>query len=228
MTDLSPITVLIVDDHAVVRQGVRAFLETQNDIHVVGEAASGKEAVHFVEQTPPDVVVLDLVMPEMDGITAIRHIKQHSPRTQIVVLTSYAEDEKIFPAVQAGALAYLLKTIAPDDLADAIRRVAQGQPVLHPHIAMRLMQEFRQESIHMSPPSSSAAVPPAFAALTEREIEVLRLVAEGLTNQEIAERLIISTRTVKAHVSHILAKLNLSDRTQAAVYAWREGLMRPE
>jgi len=143
-------------------------------------------------------------------------------------LTSYAEDEKIFPAVQAGALAYLLKTIAPDELADTIRRVAQGQPVLHPHIAMRLMQEFRQESRHVSPLPSSMAVPPAFAALTEREIEVLRLVAEGLTNQEIAERLIISTRTVKAHVSHILAKLNLSDRTQAAVYAWREGLMRTE
>lgn len=228
MKTSSCITVLIVDDHAVVRQGVRAFLETQPDICVVGEAASGEEALQCVAQFTPDVVLMDLVMPRMDGIAATRRIKQQSPQTQVIVLTSYAEDEKIFPAIQAGALSYLLKTISPEELADAVRKAAQGNAVLHPHIAMRLMQEFREEAGRTSAQTRSTAIPPAFAELTERELQVLRLLAEGLSNQEIAEHLVISIRTVKAHVSHILAKLNLTDRTQAAILAWREGLMRSE
>ena len=218
-----PITVLIVDDHAVVRQGVRAFLETQPDIRVVAEAASGAEAVRQAERHAPDVVLMDLVMPGMDGVEATRALKRVSPRSQVIVLTSYHDDEHIFPAIRAGALSYLLKDVAPAALAEAVRRAARGEAVLHPRVAARLVQE-----IHAARGQREAAKPPAFADLTERELEVLRLVAQGLSNAAIAQRLYISERTVKSHVSNILSKLHLADRTQAAVYAWQQGLMQAD
>ncbi|HHS97015.1 MAG TPA: response regulator transcription factor [Chloroflexi bacterium] len=211
-----PITVLIVDDHRVVRQGVRAFLEAQEDIVVVGEAASGEEAVRLVAETVPDVVLMDLVMPGMDGVEATRRIRRASPRTQVVVLTSYHEDVHIFPAVKAGALSYLLKDVGPGELAEAVRAAARGEAVVHPRVASRLIRELRGEG--------DTPVNP-FAELTDRELEVLRLIAEGLSNAEIAERLVISEKTVKGHVSNILSKLHLADRTQAAVFAWREGIV---
>ncbi len=211
------ITVLIVDDHTVVRQGIRAFLATQPDIQVVGEAASGEEAVRLVEQYVPDVVLMDLVMPGMDGVEATRRIRRVSPRTQVIVLTSYHDDDHIFPAIRAGALSYLLKDVGPDDLADAVRRAARGEAILHPRVAARVIQELHGAAREDASP---------FAELTERELEVLRLIAEGLSNAEIAERLVISEKTVKSHVSNILSKLHLADRTQAAVYAWKQGLMR--
>ncbi len=220
---MEPITVLIVDDHAVVRQGIRAFLETQDDIQVVAEAASGEEALACAARHAPDVVLMDLVMPGMDGVQATREIKRISPRSQVIVLTSYHDDEHIFPAIRAGALSYLLKDVAPADLLDAVRRAARGEAVLHPRVAARLMQELRAEERR----EPADPKPPAFADLTEREIEVLRLIAEGLSNAEIAARLVISERTVKSHVSNILSKLHLADRTQAAVYAWKKGLMKP-
>ncbi len=213
------ITVLLVDDHAVVRQGVRAFLETQPDIHIVAEAESGERAVREAIRYAPDVVLMDLVMPGMDGVAATREVKRVSPRSQVIVLTSYHDDEHIFPAIRAGALSYLLKDVAPEELAQAVRMAARGEAMLHPRVAARLMAEL-QAARH------GPETPAAFADLTERELEVLRLIAEGLSNAAIAERLIIGERTVKSHVSNILSKLHLADRTQAAVYAWRQGLMK--
>ena len=218
MNAVFPITVLIVDDHAVVRRGVRDFLETHPDIHVVSEAGSGEEAVHLVTLHAPDVVLMDLVMPGMDGISAIREIKRLSPRTQIVVLTSYHDDDNILPAIRAGALSYLLKDVAPKELVQTVRMAARGEAVLHPQVAARLVQEVQVAQ-------AADSLSPALADLTERELEVLRLIAEGLSNSEIAERLVIGKRTVKQHVSNILSKLHLADRTQAAIYAWRHGLM---
>ena len=212
-----PITVLIVDDHKVVRQGVRAFLDTQPDITVVGETPSGSEAVGLVAEHAPDVVLMDLVMPEMDGVEATRLVKQASPRTLVIVLTSYYQDEYIFPAIRAGALSYLLKDAEPTELAEAVRKAAQGEAVLHPRVAARVVQELhgaRHENLN------------PFTELSERELEVLRLIADGLNNAEIAGTLVISEKTVKSHVSNILGKLHLADRTQAAVYAWREGVVR--
>jgi NarL family two-component system response regulator LiaR len=214
-----PITVLLVDDHTVVRSGVRAFLDTQPDIAVVGEAENGTAATMAVAEFAPDVVLMDLIMPGMDGVEATRRVKQASPRTQIIVLTSYHQDEHIFPAIRAGALSYLLKDIDPEGLADAVRKAAVGEAVLHPQVAARVVQELhgaRQEIFN------------PFTELSEREIEVLKLVADGMSNSDIAEQLIISEKTVKSHVSNILSKLHLADRTQAAVYAWREGIVRRE
>ncbi len=208
---------------AVVRQGIRAFLETRDDIHVVAEAASGREAVHQAIRHAPDVVLMDLVMPGMDGVQATREIKRVSPRSQIIVLTSYHDDEHIFPAIRAGALSYLLKDVTPEELVDAVRRAARGEAVLHPRVAARLIQE-----LHAERNQPERETPSAFADLTQRELEVLRLIAEGLSNAEIARRLVISERTVKSHVSNILSKLHLADRTQAAVFAWKQGLMRSE
>ena len=214
-----PISVIIVDDHAVVRQGVRAFLDTQPDIHVVAEAASGLEAVRLCTEFAPDVVLMDLVMPEMNGVEATRRLKRVSPRTQVIVLTSYYDDDHIFPAIQAGAISYLLKDVGPEELADAVRKAARGEAILHPRVAARVIRE-----LHHMPQET----PATFSELTERELEVLRLIAEGLSNAEIAERLVISEKTVKSHVSNILNKLHLADRTQAAVLAWKEGLMKDE
>ncbi len=214
-----PISILIVDDHAVVRRGVRAYLETQPDLVVVAEAAAGEEAVRLASELVPDVVLMDLAMPGIDGVEATRRIRRISPRTQVVVLTSYHEDSHIFPAVKAGALSYLLKDMDPEDLAMAIRAAAQGHAVIHPRVATRLIAELR---------GAREESPNPFTELTDREMDVLRLIAEGLSNAEIAERLVISEKTVKGYVSNILSKLHLGDRTQAAVYAWREGVVRTE
>lgn len=212
------ITVLIVDDHAVVRQGVQAFLSAQPDLAVVGAAASGEEALRLVADVAPDVVLVDLVMPGLDGVETTRRLRQLSPRTQVLVLTSYDRDEHIFPAIRAGALSYLLKEIGPEELADAVRRAARGEAVLHPRVAARVVQELH---------GARKDQPNVFTDLSERELEVLRLIADGRTNETIAEQLIISEKTVKSHVSNILAKLHVADRTQAAVFAWREGVVRP-
>lgn len=212
------ITILIVDDHQVVRQGVRAFLETQSDLSVVGEASSGEEAVQLASQEVPDVILMDLVMPGgVDGVEATRQVKNTSPRTQIVVLTSYHEDEHIFPAIRAGALSYVLKDIGPEELAEVVRKAARGEAVLHPRVAARLIQEVQ---------GNRRLSPNPYTELSDREVEVLRLIAAGLSNAKIAEELVISEKTVKGHVSNILGKLHLADRTQAAVFAWREGIVR--
>jgi DNA-binding NarL/FixJ family response regulator len=218
------IRVLIVDDHAVVRQGLRSFLELQDDpsalpIKVVGEATNGVEAVDLARRLQPDVVLLDLVMPEMDGIQATPRIIEESPRTRVIILTSFGEEDKVFPAIRAGAQGYLLKDIAPNDLVKAICSVYLGQVQLHPDIARQLMSAVAAQE---EPPETRAPTP--LEALTERELEVLRLVAEGLSNREIAGTLVISDKTVKSHVSSILGKLHLEDRTQAAIYALRHGL----
>jgi two-component system, NarL family, response regulator LiaR len=210
------ISVFIVDDHALVRHGIRALLEAEGDFEVVGDVASGAEAVLLVADLAPDVVLMDLVMPEMDGVKATRLVKQRSPRSQVIVLTSYHEDEQIFPAIRAGALSYLLKGVGLDELTEAVRKAARGEAVLHPHVAARLVQE-----LHGAPRDSAAL----YEALSAREREVLQLIASGLHNAEIAERLVISERTVKSHVNNILAKLHVADRTQAAIYAWRSGVM---
>ncbi len=213
----TPITVLIVDDHAVVRSGIRAYLETQPDLEVVGEATSGQEAVKLAAEHAPDVVLMDLMMPEMDGVEATRRLRDASPRTRVVVLTSFHDDVHIFPALKAGALSYLLKDIGPEELAEAVRAAAAGEAVIHPHVAARLAEEMRGAQAGLNP----------YAELSGREQEVLRLIAEGLSNAEIAGKLVLSEKTVKSHVSNILGKLHLADRTQAAVFAWREGMMLP-
>lgn len=211
------ITVLLVDDHAMVRQGVRAFLVTQGDITVVGEAGSGEEAIKLAAQHIPDIILMDLIMPNMDGVEATRRVKQVSPRSQIVVLTSYHEDEHIFPALKAGALSYILKDVSAEELASAVRKAAAGEAVLHPRVAARLIKELQGRRAEALNP---------FTELSERELEVLKLIADGMSNAEIAAKLVLSEKTVKGHVSNILSKLHLVDRTQAAVYAWREGVVR--
>jgi two-component system, NarL family, response regulator LiaR len=205
------IAVLLVDDHPVVRQGLRTFLATQADLDVVGEAGSGEEALDKVGDLLPDVVLLDVVMPGTDGLTAIRRIRELSPATRVLVLTSFLDDEKVLRAVKAGAAGYLLKEVEPGELAEAIRTVQRGEGLLHPAAAATLMEEF-----------ATAERPVPAAELTERELEVLRLLARGLANKAIALELGVSEKTVKTHVSNILAKLHLADRTQAALYAVRE------
>ncbi|HLZ63755.1 MAG TPA: response regulator transcription factor [Ktedonosporobacter sp.] len=213
------ITILIVDDHSVVRQGVRAFMETQPDLQVAAEAEAGEEAIPLAQKLLPDVALVDLIMPGMGGVETIRQLKVVSPKTQIIVLTSYYEDENIFPALRAGALSYTLKDIRSTELAEMVRKAAQGESVLHPRIATRVIQEVRE---------ARRKVPSAFAELTERELDVLRLIGEGNSNATIAEKLILSEKTVKGHVSNILGKLHMLDRTQAAVFAWQQGLMEKE
>jgi NarL family two-component system response regulator LiaR len=210
----SSIRVLVADDHAIVRKGIRALLATELDIEVVGEAENGREAVTEAEKLRPDVILMDLVMPEMDGIEAIRRITAHQPEARILVLTSFAADDKVFPAIKAGALGYLLKDSGPEELVQAIHQVYLGESSLHPTVARKLLQE-------LSRPSER---PPTTEPLTEREVEVLRLVARGQSNQEIADQLVISEATVRTHVSNILSKLQLASRTQAALHALREGL----
>jgi NarL family two-component system response regulator LiaR len=212
-----PITVLVADDHEVVRRGVRAFFASQPDLEVVAEAATGQEAVRAVRERSPAVVVLDLRMPGMDGMEAMHRIAEASPATRIVVLTSYWADEELYPALRAGALSYLLKDVSAHELADAVRRAARGEPTMSPRIVQRLMRDV--VGTHGDPAPES---------LTPRETEVLRLLAAGLANHEIADRLGIAEATVKGHVGHLLAKLGLSDRTQAAVHAWRAGLVTRE
>jgi DNA-binding NarL/FixJ family response regulator len=213
-TAVEPITVLIVDDHAIVRHGIRALLEAEGGFLVVAEAGSGGEAVLLTADLAPDVVLMDLVMPEMDGVAATRLVKGASPHSHVIVLTSYHEDEHIFPAIRAGALSYLLKGVGLDELTEAVRKAARGEATLHPHVAARLVRELH---------GGSQDAAQLYASLSEREREVLRLIAEGLSNALIAERLVISERTVKSHVNNILAKLHVADRTQGAIFAWREG-----
>jgi NarL family two-component system response regulator LiaR len=214
-----PITVMIVDDHDMVRQGAAGYLTAQSDITVVAQAESGEEAIDLVQEQVPDVVLMDLVMPGMDGVEATRQIKDLSPRTQIIVLTSYHQDEYIFPALQAGAISYLLKDIKAKELIEAIRRAAAGEATLHPRVAARLIKEFQSKDLTKASP---------FTLLTDREMQVLKLIAKGQSNSNIADGLVISVGTVKGHVSNILGKLHLADRTQVAVYAWQEGIVRRE
>jgi two-component system, NarL family, response regulator LiaR len=210
----STIRILIADDHAIVREGLRALLATEPGMELVGEAPDGATAVDLARSLKPDVILLDMIMPRLDGLEAIGEIKRENPDARILILTSFAEDEKVFPAIKAGALGYLLKDSSPQELLQAIRHVYRGESSLHPTIARKLIRELSQPS----------PLPPTVDPLTEREVEVLRLVAQGLTNDEIAGQLYLSERTVRTHVSHILDKLHLANRTQAALYALREGL----
>lgn len=212
------IKVLLVDDHKIVRQGVRAYLHTLPDIEVIAEADSGAAAVTAVQQHQPDVVLMDLEMPgELDGIAATRQIRKLRPETQVIVITSHHQDEYIFPAVRAGAISYLLKDVEPDELAAAIRKAANGEAVLDSRVASRIIQELQgiRKKDKVNP----------FTELSEREFDVLRLIAAGKSNTEIAETLVIGESTVKTHIGNILKKLHLDDRTQAAVYAWKEGIV---
>jgi len=208
------ITVLIVDDHEIVRKGIRTLLDTEPGIEVMSEASNGREAVQKALNMKPDVILMDLVMPELGGIEAIRQITEKEPDARILVLTSFSTDDKLFPALEAGALGYMLKDASPGDLIAAIQQVSEGQSTLTPTIARRLLREF-------SPDDSSW---PPVEHLTDRETEVLKILAIGLSNEELASRLFISEATARTHVSNILAKLNLSNRTQAALYALRYGL----
>jgi NarL family two-component system response regulator LiaR len=218
-TSREMITVMIVDDHEMVRRGACSYLEAQPDISVVAQASSGEEAVKLAQEFVPDVVLMDLVMPGMDGVEATRKVKNISPRTQIVILTSFHQDEYIFPALQAGAISYLLKDVKASELLEAIRHAARGEATLHPRIAGRVIHTFRSLEPNEATP---------FTVLTEREMEVLKLIAKGHSNDQIAEQLVISVGTVKGHVSNILSKLHLVDRTQAAAYAWQTGIVHRE
>jgi NarL family two-component system response regulator LiaR len=212
-----PITILLVDDHNMVRMGLKAYFSTIADLQVIGEASSGEQAIELTKKLAPDIVLMDLIMPGMDGVEATRKIKQTSPHTQVIVVTSFHEDEHVFPAIRAGALSYVLKDIDPDELADAIRKAHTGEATLDPKVGARIIKEIqgaRQEDIN------------PFTELTDRELEVLRLIAAGKNNHDIAEVLVISEKTVKSHISNILGKLHLADRTQAAVFAWQEGIIR--
>jgi two-component system, NarL family, response regulator LiaR len=210
----NPIRVLIADDHAIVRKGIRAVLALEPDIVIVGEASDGRQTVEQAEALRPDIVLMDLVMPVMDGLEAIRQIAAKSPNVRVLVLTSFATDDKVFPAIKAGALGYLLKDSDSEELVQSIRQVYRGESSLHPTIARMLLKELNR----------GAEPPPASIPLTEREVEVARLLAQGLTNREIAGRLVVSEATVHTHVSNILSKLHLATRTQAALYALREGI----
>jgi NarL family two-component system response regulator LiaR len=210
------IRILVVDDHAVVREGLRALVETRPGMEWAGEAADGIEAVERARSLRPDVILMDLVMPRLGGIEAISQIKQENPDARILVLTSFDEDDKVFPAIRGGALGYLLKDSSAWEVLQAIRDVARGEPTMHPSIARKLMRELQR------PPDLPLTEEP----LTERELEVVGLVAQGLSNQEIADRLVLSERTVRTHVSNILSKLHLANRTQAALYALRKGLTK--
>jgi NarL family two-component system response regulator LiaR len=214
MSKSDPIRVFVADDHAIVRKGIAAVLEIVPDIEVVGEAENGRDAVRQVEALQPDVILMDLVMPEMDGIEAIRRIKERQPGARILVLTTFAGEDQILPAIKAGALGYHLKDSRPQELAQAIRQVHRGESSLHPIIARKVLEELLR-------PSSR---PPTPDPLTPREVEVLQLVAQGLENSEIAEKLVITEATVRTHVSNITAKLHVASRTQAALYALREGI----
>jgi len=210
-------SILIADDHEVVRNGIRSYLETISDFQVVGEAASGEETLGLVAELIPDIVLLDLIMPGMDGIETTRRVKQISPRTQVVVLTSYHEDVHIFPALKAGAISYILKDMKMEKLVDVLHRAVQGEVTLHPRVAARVLQNIRGENSEEQP---------LFTELTDRETDVLKLIANGFTNSQIAEKLVISENTVKGHVSNILSKLHLADRTKVAVYAWQQGIVQ--
>jgi NarL family two-component system response regulator LiaR len=210
----APIRILVVDDHVIVRQGIRALLTEYEDVEVVGEAGNGLDAVQAAESLKPDVVLMDLLMPGMDGVEATRRISEQWPDVRVLVVTTYSGDDLVFPAIKAGARGYALKDAGARELVGAIRQVYRGEPSLHPDIARKLLQEVRQPT-----PDRRAPDP-----LTAREVEVLRLLAEGLDNTEIAERLVVAEVTVRSHISRILDKLHLANRVQATLYALREGL----
>lgn len=211
---MEPIRILIADDHPIVREGLRALIHSMPDLELAGEATNGEEAVEKARVLQPDIILLDLMMPRKDGLTAIREIRHANPEARILVLSSFSEEEKVFPAIKAGALGYLLKDSLPQALLQAIHEVHAGESSLHPVIARKLIRELSQPS----------TLPPTQSPLTAREMEVLKLVAQGLSNREIAKRLAFSEHTVRTNVGHILQKLHLANRTQAALYALREGL----
>lgn len=214
------IRVLIADDHAVVRKGLAAMIEAEMDMELVGEAANGVEVVQMVNELNPDVILIDIVMPLMNGVDAIKEIKRDDPKAKILVVTSFAEDDKVFPAIKAGALGYLLKDSTPEELVNAIREINRGEASLHPAIARKLIIELKQDKIQEKKVSEQS--------LTERELEVLSLIARGLSNQDIADQLFVSETTIRFHVSNILNKLHLANRTQAVLYALRQGLAKLE
>jgi len=220
MAIVEKIKVLIVDDHQVVRQGLRTFLELQEDVLVVGEAGDGQTAIEMVQRLNPNVVLMDLVMPRLDGISATRQVKSLTPNVKVIALTSFTEDDKVFPAIQAGASSYLLKDVSPDNLIEAIRAAHRGEARLHPDIARKLMEQVARQTVSSHDYQVND--------LTEREHDVVRLIAQGHSNQEIAQALVISEKTVKTHVSNILSKLQLEDRTQLAIYAIKRGLVNPD
>ncbi len=213
MTEKS-IKLLVVDDQSIVRKGICALLEQVGDIEVVGEASNGQEAVDQAAVLHPDVIVMDLVMPKMDGVTAIQHILASQPQVRIIALTSFVAEDKVFPAIKAGAMGYLLKDSEPEELVAAIRTVQRGEPSLHPTVAKMVLEELSQ-------PARQPLTPDP---LTEREVDVLRLVAQGLSNRQIADHLVIGEATVRTHVGNILNKLHVANRVQATLYALREGL----
>lgn len=208
------IRVLVVDDHAIIRKGIRAVLDLVPDIDLVGEAEDGKQAITLDLELTPDVVLMDLMMPEMDGIACIKQIREQRPKACILVLTNFAGEDMIFPAIKAGAMGYHLKDSSPEALEEAIRQVYRGEPALHPLIAKKVLEELH------APPEDQGV----YETLTKRELEVLSLIAQGLENREIASQLVVSEATIRTHVSNILGKLHLASRTQAALYALREGL----
>jgi NarL family two-component system response regulator LiaR len=219
------INVLIVDDHAVVRKGVRGYLEAQPDITIAGEAASGEEAILLAADYKPDVILMDLMMPGMDGVEATRRVREVSPASQVIVLTSYHEDEHIFPAIKAGALSYLLKNVKPEELTDAVRAAARGEAVLHSPVATRVLKQVREALSTEDLAAPQPAAQPLAEPLSEREMEVLDLIAEGLTNREIADRLFIAVGTVKRHINNIYGKLEVHHRAEAIARARELGLL---
>jgi two-component system, NarL family, response regulator LiaR len=212
-------SVLLVDDHAVVRQGLASLLAMTEDFEISGEASDGTQAVELAREFMPDLVVMDLLMPGMDGVTAIRALKDVSPRSQVAVLTSTNDDELIFSALEAGAQSLLLKSMSGDALLEALGRIARGESVIHSAVAHRLLSTVRTN--HKPGPSP-------FALLTIRELDVLRVLADGASNIRIARKLNISENTVKSHLGNVLSKLHLADRTEAVAFAWRQGLLRPD
>lgn len=214
MTD--PITVILADDHQVVREGLMAFLSTQDDLDVIGEAGTGADAVQLASDLRPDVALVDLIMSDLDGVETTRLIKQASPMTEVVILTSFDDKQWVVPALRAGALSYVLKDLGADELSEAIRRAHAGESVLHPRVAGHLVGRLRDDS-----PEAR------IDDLTDREREILRLIGNGWTNSDIAAELVISEKTVKGHIGNIFAKLQVTDRTHAAVLAWRTGLAKP-
>ena len=214
MTDTVTIRILIADDHAMVREGIRSFIQVNPDLEVVGEAADGVDAVEQALALQPDVILLDIMMPRLDGIGAIKQLKEAGSPARILVITSFAEDHQVFPAIKAGAQGYLLKDSTPHELSQAIRDVYRGEPCLDPTVARKLMDELSREP----------DLPPTEEPLTERELEVLKLIAQGYSNREIGEQICLSERTVGKYASNILDKLHLANRTQAALYALREGI----